>query len=80
VRRVPDGVRVVSQCIGKRRFDSEADARVALDLIRSSPAAWERDKVPSKFYECDVCLGWHLTAMSNYDPSLRGRKKKVGRR
>jgi hypothetical protein len=53
----------VAQCIGKRRFESEDDAARALDTIRSNPESWERAKVPSAYYHCDMCMDWHLTAM-----------------
>lgn len=65
----------MSQCIGKRRFETAEDAARALELIRSSPEAWEREKVPAKFYHCDVCFDWHLTAMTNR--GVKKRKKGV---
>lgn len=54
----------MAQCIGKKRFATGEDAARALDLIRNSPEAWDRPKVPVNYYECDVCLDWHLTAMT----------------
>lgn len=65
----------MAQCIGKRKFDNREEARVALELIRASPAAWEREKVPRRYYECDVCLGWHLSAMP--EKGVKKRKKGV---
>lgn len=67
----------MAQCIGKRRFESEEHAARALELIRSSPAAWQRDKVPVTYYECDVCLDWHLTAMRQ--KAVKKRKRGVVR-
>lgn len=69
------GGRTVSQCIGKRRFETEEDAARALELIRNSPEAWQRAKVPVNYYECDVCLDWHLTAMRQ---KAGPRKKRKG--
>lgn len=65
----------MAQCIGKRKFDSRDEARVALELIRASPEAWKRDKVPARYYECDVCLGWHLSAMQS--KGVKKRRKGV---
>jgi hypothetical protein len=63
----------MAQCIGKKRFETEEDAARALDLIRNSPEAWTRAKVPVTYYECDVCRDWHLTAMKQKGVS---RKRK----
>lgn len=67
----------MSSCIGKRRFDSEEDASSALRTIRNNPESWLREKVPQKYYTCDVCGGYHLTAMpGRFVPKT---KKRVNR-
>jgi hypothetical protein len=61
------------KCVGKTRFDTEDTAATGLKAIRSNPAAWERDKIPQRYYSCKICSGYHLTAM----PPPRKRKKGV---
>lgn len=67
----------MSACIGKKKFTDEETALHALDTIRGSQEAWLRDKVPRRVYECDVCRGWHLTAMT--DKATPRRKRGVVR-
>lgn len=69
----------MSQCINKKKFDSEESALAALDKIRGSQEAWLRDKVPRRAYGCDVCQGWHLTAMTKGWTETPRRKRGVVR-
>lgn len=63
-------------CIGKKGWDSEADADRALELIRNSADAWTLKKVPVRVYECDICRRWHLTAMKKQEPAKRRRARR----
>lgn len=35
-----------------------------LTNIQSMHSAWNSDKIPTRFYRCPYCRGYHLTAMS----------------
>ncbi len=59
-------------CIGKTRFETERDAEAGLKAVRSNPAAWQRDKIPSRFYTCKICSGYHLTAKPPTRQRTRG--------
>lgn len=60
-------------CIGKKGWDTPEDASRALELIRNSAEAWLLEKVPARYYECDICRRWHLTAMAT---ATAGKKRK----
>lgn len=64
----------MSACIGKIRYATEELAQYALETIRSSPESRLRRKVPKNVYECDVCSGFHLTAMDGPAPAWKPRK------
>ena len=49
---------------GKVRYDNEAIAKAALDLIQARST---RRVVPCRAYGCVLCGGWHLT----HKPSWR---------
>lgn len=53
---------------GKRRFDTEHGAQVALKSAKGMRERRSRrgyvGKVEERVYECDLCSGYHLTSMS----------------
>jgi hypothetical protein len=46
---------------GKTRFPDHQSAVAALRAVRRKSG---RDRLPSRTYECDMCVGWHLTAQT----------------
>lgn len=49
-------------CGGKRRFRDHDEA--VRGLHHATTNAPPRKKVPKRAYYCEVCAGWHLTAMN----------------
>lgn len=70
----------MTQCISKKRYASEFDADRALETIRGNDDAWLNPKVPSRAYPCDVCRGWHLTAIRQWSDTRPRRKGRRGKR
>ncbi|QMP19207.1 hypothetical protein [Pseudomonas phage Persinger] len=55
--RLPNG-QIVCR---KRRYRTELDAMIALGHIRHDP---KTPKIPTRFYLCPHCNGWHLSSQA----------------
>lgn len=49
-----------SHACGKVRYPDHASAVKALHTIKT--VGVQRDRTPARAYQCDRCLGWHLTS------------------
>lgn len=57
-------VRPVGLCFGKLKFDTEANAAIALTQARAAHAGTGR--IEKRHYLCPKCKGYHLTSLEKW--------------